>query len=177
MENGCTVFPGRLAGHWIVVQIAARREHHVRLWLMRARFETYYPLIRYRHRVTGLYPTYLFVRLVGGQFYPIAKTPHVIRIIMSGDRPAPLPDSVVTDLKRRERDGYVRLPRAPRLRPGQEVRIVGGSFEGRLGLYQGQSGRDRERVLLEFLGRQVSVDLPARDLATATPKILRVRQS
>lgn len=144
---------------------------------MRARYETWFPMIRQRRRIIPLYPTYLLVNLVQPQWHQISKTPHVIRIIMSGDRPAPLPDSVVADLRKRERDGIVRLPRAPRLRPGQEVRIIGGSFEGRLGLYQGQSGRDRERVLLEFLGRQVSVELPARDLAQVTPKMLRVARN
>jgi transcription antitermination factor NusG len=136
------------------------------LLLMRARYATYLPRIRHRGRIAPLFPTYLFVRLVAGdRWYPIAWTPHVTRLLMAGDRPAQLAEDVVNDLRKRERDGLVRLPRQFRLRKGQQVRIIGGSFEGAIALYDGQSSRDRERVLLELLGRKVSVELPARDLA------------
>jgi hypothetical protein len=37
---------------------------------------------------------------------------------------------------------------------GAKVRITAGPFGGHLGLYQGQSTRDRERILLSMLGGQ-----------------------
>ena len=54
-------------------------------------------------------------------------------------------DDVVDDLHAREVNGVIRLPP---LRVGQTVRIVRGSLRGRLAVYDGMSGRDRDRVLL-----------------------------
>jgi transcriptional antiterminator RfaH len=146
---------------WWVVQTEAQREHVARLLLMRLGFTTYAPRIKVRGRIAQLFPTYLFVGATD-RFYPILWTNGVIRLLMAGDRPARLASSVVTAIHNRERDGFVKLP-APqrRLKPGQKVRIISGSFQGQIGLYEGMSGRDRERVLLELLGRQVSVDLPS----------------
>jgi transcription antitermination factor NusG len=70
-------------------------------------------------------------------------------------------DNVVELIKAKERGGIVRLPDPKRLQPGARVRITKGSFEGHFGIYAGMSGKDRERVLLELLGRKVNVDLAA----------------
>ena len=63
----------------------------------------------------------------------------------------------------------ITLPRAPRLSPGQKVRVVRGSFEDRIGIYDGMSGIDRECILLDLLGRQVQVTLAGRDVVAAEP--------
>jgi hypothetical protein len=42
---------------------------------------------------------------------------------------------------------------------------LSGSFEGRIAVYQGMSGRDRERVLLDFLGRSVRAEVRVGELA------------
>jgi transcription antitermination factor NusG len=72
----------------------------------------------------------------------------------------------MTNIRKREVNGFVKLPMPDRrLKPGQKVRIVSGSFAGQIGLYQGQTSRDRERVLLELLGQAVPVELPGKDIA------------
>jgi transcriptional antiterminator RfaH len=149
---------------WWVVQTEAQREHVARLLLMRLGFTTYAPRIKVRGRIAWLFPTYLFVGATE-RFYPILWTNGVIRLLMAGDRPARLTSSVITAIHNRERDGFVKLP-APqrRLKPGQKVRIISGSFQGQIGLWQGMSGRDRERVLLDLLGQAVPVELPAKDI-------------
>ena len=87
---------------------------------------------------------------------------------MAGTQPARLHDSVVSELRSREKQGFVRLPRPPAtFRPGQRVRIVRGSFEGQFGIYDGMSGKERERVLLDLLGQAVPVVLPTLALASA----------
>ena len=77
-----------------------------------------------------------------------------------------------------ERAGLVKLPTATQvlLKKGQQVRITGGSFAGQIGIYEGMSGKDRERVLLNLLGQAVPVDLPGKDVAplnVASPSRLR----
>jgi len=119
--------------NWAVVQTEAQREHAVRLLLSRLELETYLPRIKVRKRITPLFPGYLFVRL-GQQFYPVLWTPHVIRLLMAGAQPARLPDEIINQFRNRERGGLVRLPQPPRLRLGQPVKVIRGSFEGQIGL-------------------------------------------
>jgi len=134
------------------------------LLLMRAKYETYLPRIRVRNRIMPLFAGYLFVDLTHRHFYPIMWIPHVVRLLMCGDRPAQLHDNIVNEIRKREHNGLVKLP-IRRIRKGDSVRIMRGNFEGRFGLYEGMAGRDRERVLLELLGQVVPVELPAKDIA------------
>jgi transcriptional antiterminator RfaH len=154
----------RAMNFWAVVQAEAQRERAVRLLLMRQGFETYMPRIKVRNRISLLFPTYVFVRIID-QFYSIMWTPGVVRLLMAGDKPACLKDEIITTIRKREIGGFVKLPLPNRqLKPGQKVRVIGGSFNGQIGLYEGQTSRDRERVLLELLGQAVPVELPARDI-------------
>jgi transcription antitermination factor NusG len=150
---------------WAVVQAEAQREHAARLLLMRHGFETYMPRIKVRNRISLLFPTYVFVRVID-RWYPILWTAHVVRLLMTGDKPACLKDEIMASIRKREIGGFVKLPLPNRqLKPGQKVRVIGGSFNGQVGLYQGQTSRDRERVLLELLGQAVPVELPSKDIA------------
>ena len=117
-----------MAGWWCV-QTESQREHLVRLLLMRDGFETYAPRILHHGRIAWLFPTYLFVA-AREQFYSVLWCPGVVRLLMSGDRPAQLGAEVIGELHKREsRDGLVRLPAGPPgLRKGQNVRVTKGSF-------------------------------------------------
>ena len=158
---------------WCLVYTEGRREPLVQLLLAKSKHELYLPRIRERGRKGLMFPNYLFVKLINNQWYDVRWTPHVLQVIH--DRQQSL-DSIVTDLRRRERDGYVRLPRAPHLQKGQQVRIIAGSFEGHQGWYEGQSGNDRVRVLLDLLGRKVPVQLLEKQVIP-TPHILRGTKS
>jgi len=91
-------------------------------------------------------------------------TDHVVRVLMSGDAPAQLPEAVITSIRKRESGGFIRLPAPPQLRRGQHVRVIRGSFEGLLAVHQGMGSRERVWVLLNLMGQQVPVELPSRDL-------------
>jgi transcription antitermination factor NusG len=151
---------------WAVAQTKPQHEHIARIWLMRSGFETYAPRIKYRSgRIMRLFPTYIFVRVID-RWYPILWSPGVLRLLMSGEQPARLPELEVLRIRRREVNGFVKLPRkGPTY--GQRVRILRGSFEGRMALYEGQAAEERECVLLELLGQMVPVELPSRDVEGA----------
>ena len=123
--------------------------------LKRSGFETYLPVTSVSDRIAPLFPCYLFVRVVE-RWTPIATTLGVVRVLRDGDGPARLPERVLDDLRAREVNGVVRLPS---LRIGQTVRILRGSLRGTLAVYDGMSGRDRERVLLDFLGGKVRASI------------------
>jgi len=151
-----------VAPDWWVVQTEANFEHVARLLLMRLGFTTYAPRTKIRGRIAWLFPTYLFV-CAGDRWYPILWTNHVVRLLMAGDQPATVKGEIVTHIRKREDlHGFVKLPLPNRnLKPGQRVRVINGAFQGQIGLYEGQTGRDRERVLLELLGQSVPVELPS----------------
>jgi transcriptional antiterminator RfaH len=134
----------------------------VRTQLTRQSYETYCPLIRARNNHAGLlFPGYVFVHSAQQQWHPLFCTLGVLRVLMAGNRPAQVEETVITELRNREdKDGFVRLPRRPAMRPGQPVRIIAGSFAGLCGLHQQSTSEQRIRILLDFLGRKVSVDLP-----------------
>lgn len=153
---------------WCLAYTEAQREAVVQDALQN---ETYLPRIRERGgKISTMFPNYLFVRLIDGQFYNLRKTPHVIRVILD---PGSELDEAVVNLRRREREGYVRLPRVPTLQKGSPVKIIGGSFEGAVGWYDGQTTHDRVRVLLEMIGRKVPVELSERQIARYPHKMLR----
>src|SRR5262249_1179649 len=54
-------------------------------------------------------------------------------------------------IRAREVAGLIELPKPPRARPGDAVRILRGPFEGRLAVYAGMKPRQRIEVLVGLL--------------------------
>ena len=91
--------------------------------------------------------------------------PGVLRLVLDGAQPAKVPDQVIADLKKRERNGAIELPPPPPdFQRGDQVRITRGLFAGQLALFDGMRGHERVAVLLQLLGR---VELAKRDIAGA----------
>jgi len=86
----------------------------------------------------------------------------VVRIVLDGAQPARVPDAVIAEIRARERNGLVELPKREMFHVGDQVRILQGPFAGHLGLYAGQRAHERVLVLLALLGGQQRVEL-ARD--------------
>jgi transcriptional antiterminator RfaH len=156
-----------------VARTAPQRELTALYFLKLAGFTTYLPRImqtrtvrrRVVKRVSPLFPSYIFVWITL-QWHAANNAPGVGKLIMDGDQPAHLPDIVIDEIRTRERGGFVALPPEPaRFSHGQRVRITGGPFEGRRGLWAGQGAQDRERVLLGLLGQKdVPVEVPSNDV-------------
>ena len=153
--------------NWIVAQTETRYEYAVERRLKPGLYETYVPRIRVNGRISVLFPGYIFIGFRGVLYwYPLLRLPHIVRLLMAGEQPAQLQDDVVNQIKKREVAGFVKLPLVSRaLKRGQKVRIIRGSFEGQIGIYEGMSGADRVRMLLELLGQTVPVELPGKDIA------------
>ena len=80
---------------------------------------------------------------------------------MDGLAPARVPDRVIAEIQSRERNGLVELPKLPRFKPGDPVRIGRGAFQGHLALYDGQPAPERIAVLLQLLGAERRLELAA----------------
>lgn len=154
--------------YWSVAQTQVFCERRARQHLLNQGYECYLPLVQQtkivRHKkvrkTSLLFPRYLFVRIVD-HWYSIASSIGVSSVILNHEKkPARLSDAIIDGLRSRENhSGFIELPKKEEFKIGQTVRVVGGQFAGRVGLYDGMSSRQRERVLLELLGQLVPVEL------------------
>jgi transcriptional antiterminator RfaH len=154
--------------YWAAAQLQPQRDGLALQCLRQAGFETYAPRLREPRTAHGrkvvrtplLFPGYLFV-LIHLQWHTARWAPGVVRLVMNGVGPAAVPDGVIADLKGRETGGLIDLPRPPKFRPGDRLRVISGPFAGHVGLYQGMKPRERVEVLLAILGGAQRVTLAA----------------
>jgi transcriptional antiterminator RfaH len=160
-------------GYWCAAQLQTNREGLALHMLEQIEgFTVYAPRLRQRRRYHGrwvettplLFVSYAFV-LIELQWHRARWAPGVIRLIMDGLQPAKVPDSAIAELRRREQNGAVELPKLSELAPGDQVRIVRGPLRDRLGLYQGMKSHERVALLLTMLGGARHVTLARSDVA------------
>jgi transcriptional antiterminator RfaH len=156
---------------WACAQLEPRREAVAQHFLKLAGYQVYIPRIREQrlrsHRrvevIAPLFPAYAFV-VIERQWHSARWSIGVTALIMDGEAPAKVPDPVIAEIQRREVRGAVELPKAPGMKAGDRVRVLGGPFKGFAGLYHGMSGRQRVEILLSILGGQQRVTLPRSDV-------------
>jgi transcriptional antiterminator RfaH len=161
--------------YWACARVEPRRESVAQHFLKLAGYEVYLPRLRERRVSHGrriivtppLFPSYIFVEIRDGSWWSARWCVGVVAVIMSGDRPARVPDCTLDEIRRREVRGAVELSKPPGLQRGDKVRIVRGAFYGYLGLYEGMRPHERVDVLLGVLGGQHRVVLPAADVEAA----------
>jgi transcriptional antiterminator RfaH len=161
--------------YWAAARAQPKRESLAAHFLELAGFAVYLPRLR-EHRVAHgrkievrppLFPGYLFVLIVSG-WWEAHYCPGTRGLVLNCSLPARVPDGVVDGIRKRERGGLIELPKPPRFRPGDNVRVLHGPFAGRVGLYAGMKPRERVEVLLALLGGQQRVTF-ATDAIEAVP--------
>ena len=78
---------------------------------------------------------------------------------MDGEVPARVPDAVIAEIKLRERNGFVELPRPRGLAPGMRVKVLQGPLQAQIGLLAALRPHERVLVLLNLLGGHQRVEL------------------
>jgi transcription antitermination factor NusG len=84
-----------------------------------------------------------------------------MRVGRDGLVPARVPDAVISEIRGRERNGFVELPRPRGLAPGTRVKVLQGPLREQIGLLAALRPRERVLVLLHLLGGERPVE--ARD--------------
>ena len=131
-----------------------------------AGYRLYQPLLREHRRSHGrkiivtppLFPSYLFIWVVHG-WWDARWAAGVRRLVMDGEVPARVPDAVIAEIKLRERNGFVELPRPRGLAPGMRVKVLQGPLQAQIGLLAALRPHERVLVLLNLLGGQQRVEL------------------
>jgi len=155
---------------WYVVKSKPRAEREAASQLRAQQYRVVLPeLIQPRKRWEALFPSYLFVQTVDDNqsIAPIRSTLGVSQLVRFGSLPATVPDSVVKQAVEiaeamSARDEAV----VHGLLAGTVVRLVDGPLKGLEGLVTA-SAQDRVFVLLEIMGREVTVQAQARALRAA----------
>jgi transcriptional antiterminator RfaH len=143
---------------WFCVRSKPKAEH-IAVFLPRIRFQR----LTRRGRVwftEALFPGYLFSRFDRGlSFRQVCATNGVTTVVHFGDHFPTIPQETIDELRSLFGTQCLREI-APGLEPGDEVTIAAGPFQGLLAVVnQVMPAPQRVRVLLEFLGRQTSVEV------------------
>ncbi len=161
---------------WYVAGTHARQEARAEENLRRQSFRAWVPSFsrprRHARRIdttrAPLFPGYLFI-----QFDPaheawsaINSTFGVTRLICRDDRPARLPDGFVEGLQARLASPDFVAPE-DRLDPGDAIRVTDGPFAQSIGKLLAFAPQDRVILMLNMLGRDVSVAVPRWMVASA----------
>ena len=153
---------------WSVAQTQPLRERLAEKELLEAGFDVYFPRIRFRQngrwRITGLFPSYIFVQ-IHDRWWTARWARGILRLLgPEGCPPAQLHENVIGEIRRQEKNGFVVLKKkSPKLQKGQQVRIIGGQFNGSLALFENQTKHERIRVLMQMLGSFAVVELGEHD--------------
>jgi transcriptional antiterminator RfaH len=151
---------------WYVVYSKPHKEEQAQFHLRTKGIEVFFPrldlarVVEKRKRIIPLFPNYLFVRVnLQTESHYVVWSPGVKRLVSFGERPIPLDDRIVNFLQQQTNSEGVIKARS-QLRPGQEVEIRGGPFDGLLAIIQDPpDDKGRVKVLLKLLSRQISVKL------------------
>lgn len=137
--------------------------------------QTYCPRIRFQKStrrgkvwfVEALFPSYFFAHFDPVEMLRAVKhSQSVIRVVAFGSHLARIEDSVIAQIKQEMADEDVRIVEVG-IEVGDIVELTEGPMRGLKGIVNAKlSGADRVRVLLEFLGRENAVEVPASKLLT-----------
>jgi transcriptional antiterminator RfaH len=105
--------------YWTVAQLQPQREAFALSMLARADFQVYAPRLREWRTMRGgrqkqyersLFPGYAFL-LIQLQWHAARWCPGVVRLVMDGLQPAKVPDAVIEEIRGREHNGVIELPK------------------------------------------------------------------
>lgn len=119
-------------------------------------------------RLSPLFPNYLFVRITDDDWRFLLGTFGVQRPLLDAYGPAKIPDEVIDKIKATEEAGLVVLPdKGPAFVFGQRVKVFLPGDKVEIGIYQGQTAKEREHVLLNILGRKTRVEVGTNQIEAA----------
>lgn len=151
-----------MSANWYVLSIKAHKEQPVHRYLINNQIETYFPKLYVkppnpRSRTTRpFFPGYMFVNIdldCEGE-NRLRWIPGTRGLVRFGDRPAIVPNNIITELRKQVRVINEAAYKPRRLQKGDRIRIINGLFQGYEAIFDAHlSGRDRVQVLLTFLSQ------------------------
>lgn len=174
MDSGIPDF-SKVEPGWFCFKALPKKEH-IAAQLLRKNdgMETLCPRIVYMKKtkrgkvrfVECLFPGYIFVQADLAEVYRNIRSTQGIRDIVSfGGRIPRIPDFFIDELRSRLDEENLKALPEPVIKRGQSVTIAEGPFRDWNAIVTGElDGRQRVALMLEFLGRQMEIRVPANDL-------------
>jgi transcriptional antiterminator RfaH len=171
---------------WFVARAKPNREDYAERTLRLRQVDVFLPRIVEVSALAGarprppapLFPGYLFVRMdLFADWQRVIWAPGVRDLVCLGGGPVPIDDGVVEQLKLRCDDQGVAWVSPAMWNRGDQVEIADGPFAGLLATVETvMPQRRRIKLLIDFLARQTSVDLPLtaiKGAPEAAPRFVR----
>jgi transcriptional antiterminator RfaH len=162
---------------WFCLKAQPKREHLAATAIRRQfHIECFSPRLRFRKMtrrgpvwfVEAMFPGYLFAKFVYAVQHRAVESCHGIRgIVHFGERLATLPEDIVVALQSRVGAEEV-VTVDSSIKIGQPVQITEGPFQGlEVVVTHLLPAKERIRVLFEFLGRSVEMEIPTAKVLAA----------
>ena len=167
--------------NWYCLHTEPKQENKIALVLQRElELEVFSPRIRFRRMRAGrplwtteaLFPGYLFARFdYFERRRQVTALPGVTRVVQFGDRPSPIDDSIMAELRALVQDNEtVEVSADPQ--PGSEVIVTGGAMQGlRVLVTRVIPARQRVAILLELLGTAREVEIERDRVFPVNPRV------
>ena len=164
---------------WYCVRSRQKQEHIAAASLRREGLEVMNPRIRFRRAtvrgpvwfIESMFPGYLFARF--GFKRTLERVRYafgVVDVVHFAHFWPVVPVETINALREIVGEEEVRLVE-PALKPGDEVEVASGAFAGLHGVVtRVMPAHDRVAVLMEFLGRQTTVELPLGGVSHGGPR-------
>jgi transcription elongation factor/antiterminator RfaH len=159
---------GQSASRWYVVHTHPHAENRAAANLTQQKFRVFCPrvfrIVRHARKQTRilapLFPGYLFVNLdiFRDHWRSVNGTRGVVRLITQEDKPLPIPEGVIEAFEAKMSPEGA-MDWSSSLKEGHTVRIADGPFADLIGTLEKLDSSGRVRVLINLLGRAVSVVL------------------
>lgn len=160
---------------WYCFQALTKKEH-IAASLLRTRLqiEVFCPRITYQKRTRRgkvwftdpLFPGYLFIKTDLSIYYrQILATNGIKFLVTYGNRVPVIPEKFIFELRARLPDNESREIPEPEIKDGTPVVLAEGPFAHWPAIVRGRvNARNRVKLLLDFLGRQMEVEVSAASL-------------
>lgn len=160
---------------WFAANTHANAENKAAGHLLRQGFSVYLPkYLKLRSHARRkewvprpLFPRYLFIKISpeNTRWSAINSTVGISHLVSSGGLPVPVDNEVIEALQARENDkGMVVLEPESQFKHGEPVKFMSGALYEQRGLFDHIDDNDRVIILLDMLGRQISVRAPIEDV-------------
>ncbi|WPJ96994.1 transcription termination/antitermination NusG family protein [Coraliomargarita algicola] len=168
--------PSQAPKEWFCLRTQTKREHIAAAILDRLdAVEVFCPRVSQvkktrngkKRFVEAMFPGYIFAKFnYHAHSRQVVHSQGITQMVELGERRV-IPEHIIRDLKASVPEGIIEAPDLS-IEPGAEIEVVTGSLKGINGKVLAQlPAKNRIQVLLEFLGREITVEVNPDDILLA----------
>ncbi len=163
---------------WFAFYTRSRAEKKVNALLIEHEFETFLPLIktlrawsdRKKKVEIPLIPSYIFVKTTIKDYYKVLMNPNVLKVIKIDDKPVPVPESDINNLKiLLNVNGDIKTSNK-NFSKGEIIELTEGQFKGYKGEVLRKKGKTNLVVFVSALKTTFSLEISSSNVIKVKDK-------